>query len=210
MNAVAAILLAAGRSRRMGAFKPLLSFGDKTVIETCVENLRAGGVGEIVVVIGHRADEVRARLRHSGVGFALNDAAGSEMGVSIARGVEKISGGARTLLVALGDQPAIPPGVIRRLLAERKRAGAGLVVPQWQNRGGHPVLIDLEYRDGLLHLDPQRGLRALFETHREDVRRVSVDSPYVARDMDVWEDYCALHEEVFGVPPSAAAPANRS
>ncbi|HVF86089.1 MAG TPA: nucleotidyltransferase family protein [Pyrinomonadaceae bacterium] len=210
MNAVAAILLAAGRSRRMGAFKPLLPFGDKTVIETCVENLRAAGVGEIVVVVGHRADEVRARLRHSGVEFALNDAAESEMGVSIARGVEEISDGIETFLVALGDQPAIPPGVIRHLLAERKRVGGQLVAPQWQNRGGHPVLIGSEYRDELLHLDPQRGLRALFESHREDVRRVSVDSPYVVRDMDVWEDYCALHEEVFGVPPSVAAPANQS
>ncbi len=204
MNNVAAILLAAGRSRRMSAFKPLLPFGDKTVIETCVENLRAGGVGEIVVVVGHRSDEVKSRLQHLEIKFALNDLAESEMGVSIARGVEKISNGVRTFLVALGDQPAIPPPVIRHLIAERKRAGARLVIPQWQRRGGHPVLIDSEYRDELLHLDPQRGLRALFESHREDVRRVSVDSPYVARDMDVWEDYRALHEEMFGVPPAAS------
>ncbi len=206
MKDVAAILLAAGRSRRMGAFKPLLPFGGKTVIEACIGNLRAGGVEEIVVVIGHRADEVRARLQHLDVGFALNDAAESEMGVSIARGVEKISDGARTLIVALGDQPAIPPVLIRHLLAERKRTGAQIIVPQWQNRGGHPMLIDAEYRDELLHLDTQRGLRALIESHRGEVRRVSVDSPYVVRDMDVWEDYYTLHEEVFGVPPSAAAP----
>ncbi|MBA2647683.1 MAG: nucleotidyltransferase family protein [Pyrinomonadaceae bacterium] len=204
MNAVAAILLAAGRSRRMGAFKPLLPFGDKTVIETCVENLRAGGVGEIVVVVGHRADEVRERLQHLEIKFALNDLAESEMGVSIARGVEKISDRAETLLIALGDQPAIHPGVIRHLLAERKRAGAQLVIPQWQNRGGHPVLIDSEYRNELLRLDRERGLRALFEAHQEEVRRVSVDSPYVVRDMDVWEDYRALHEEMFGVAPAAA------
>jgi molybdenum cofactor cytidylyltransferase len=59
---LSAILLAAGRSRRMGAFKPLLPFGARTVIETCIDNLRAAGVTEIVVVVGHRGAEVRARL----------------------------------------------------------------------------------------------------------------------------------------------------
>ncbi|MFL6229050.1 MAG: NTP transferase domain-containing protein, partial [Pyrinomonadaceae bacterium] len=55
---VAAILLAAGRSRRMGAFKPLLPFGATTVIESCINNLRGAGVAEIVVVLGHRAEEL--------------------------------------------------------------------------------------------------------------------------------------------------------
>jgi CTP:molybdopterin cytidylyltransferase MocA len=65
------------------------------------------------------------------------------------------------------------------------------------------VLIDLGYRNELLNLDPERGLRALFEAHRPEVRRVPVKSPYVAQDMDTWEDYRRLHEDVFGVPPAA-------
>src|SRR5918993_92601 len=89
---VSAVLLAAGRSRRMGAFKPLLPFGGRTVAEACVESLRAGGAGEVVVVLGHRAEELRARLEGYGfVRFALNEEAGSEMGASIARGVERVS-----------------------------------------------------------------------------------------------------------------------
>ena len=59
MNPCSAILLAAGRSSRMGAFKPLLPFGNKTVIECCIDALREGGVETIVVVLGHRADDVR-------------------------------------------------------------------------------------------------------------------------------------------------------
>ncbi len=207
MNAVAAILLAAGRSRRMGAFKPMLAFGDKTVIETCIENLRAAGVEEITVVVGHRADEIRARLAHVNVRFAVNHDAESEMGASIARGVEHTSQKAEAVLIALADQPAIPPEIIRRLISERERTGASLVLPQWQGRGGHPVLIDLCYRDELLNLDTQKGLRTLFDDHRAHVLRVSVDSPYVARDMDLWEDYRALHEEVFGFSPSLLLPA---
>src|SRR4029079_10485436 len=69
---VAAILLAAGRSRRMGAFKPLLPFGPQTVIESTVANLRAGGVTDIIVVVGHRGEEIREKLKAAGVSFAFN------------------------------------------------------------------------------------------------------------------------------------------
>ena len=63
MNNVAAILLAAGRSRRMGAFKPLLPFGESTVIESCLESLRSTGIEDIIVVVGHRADDVRSNWK---------------------------------------------------------------------------------------------------------------------------------------------------
>src|ERR1044071_7284844 len=96
---IAAVVLAAGQSRRMGAFKPLLPFGAKSVVESCVDNLRAGGVSEIVVVVGHRADEVRASLSQLPVRFAVNEAAASEMGASIAIGVEAMSDEARAVLV---------------------------------------------------------------------------------------------------------------
>jgi molybdenum cofactor cytidylyltransferase len=197
---VAAILLAAGRSRRMGAFKPLLPFGDRTVIGSCIDNLRASEIDEVVVVVGHRADEVREHLKEAGVGFAVNSDPESAMGVSIVRGAEQISDDARALLIALVDHPAVPEETIKQIIDEWKK-GAQLVQPEFERRGGHPVLIDLKYRDELLHLDPQKGLRAFFEAHRNEVRRLPIDSPYVACDMDTWEDYQQLHLEVFGRSP---------
>jgi CTP:molybdopterin cytidylyltransferase MocA len=203
---ITAVLLAAGRSRRMGAFKPLLPFGGVSVVEACVENLRAAGVDEIVVVIGHRADEVRAALAPMPqVRFAVNDDAESEMGVSIARGVEAVANGRGALLVALVDQPATPHEAVRSLI-EAWRAGARLVVPEWQGRGGHPVLIDLLLRDEILNVAPREGLRAVFDAHRREVRRVPAASPFVVRDMDAWDDYVALHTEVFGCPPPPRVP----
>jgi molybdenum cofactor cytidylyltransferase len=201
---IAAILLAAGRSRRMGAFKPLLPFGGRTVAEACVENLLAGGVVEVVVVLGHRGEEVRRRLSRLPVGFAVNAAESSEMGTSIARGVEQLSAEAEAVFIALVDQPAVPPEAIGLLNAAAERAGARLVVPEYEGRGGHPVRIDLSFREELMNLDPRRGLRALFETHREEVLRVPVTSPYVARDMDRWDDYVALHRKVFGTEPKGS------
>lgn len=204
---VAAILLAAGRSRRMGAFKPLLPFpGDRTVVEACIDNLQSGGVETIIVVLGHRADEVRERLCALPVLFALTVEAESEMGASIARGVEKLPLGVETILVALCDQPAIPPKVIRFLLTERERTQARLVVPEFEGRGGHPVLLDSSFRSELLGLGAAGGLRALFDAHRTEVLRVGVDSAYVARDMDTWDDYRALYLELFGAQPPPTPP----
>jgi molybdenum cofactor cytidylyltransferase len=205
LNDVAAILLAAGRSRRMGAFKPLLPFGDRTVIESCINNLRAADIKDIIVVAGHRFDDVRAQLKDLDVSVVVNPEPDSEMGVSIACGVKQTTANVRAAIVALVDHPAVPASVMK-ILVNEWRGGATLVQPEHDGRGGHPVLIDLAYRDELLHLDPARGLRALFEAHRAEVRRVPVKSPYVVRDMDTWEDYRRLHEDVFGVSPERLKP----
>jgi molybdenum cofactor cytidylyltransferase len=200
LNDVSAILLAAGRSRRMGVFKPLLPFGNRTVIECCISNLQAGGVSDIVVVAGHRAEDLRAHLSAFDLTFAVNSDADSEMAVSIARGVEAVRTEARGLLIALVDHPGVPAEVITAVI-DAWRKGARLVQPEYAGRGGHPVLIDLAYRNELLTLDPAGGLRSLFAAHREEVRRLPVESAYVARDMDTWEDYRRLHEDVLGFPP---------
>ena len=81
---ISAILLAAGRSERMGAFKPLLPFGETTVVQSCLNYLKAGGVDDIVVVAGHRSNDLRNELRDKEILFAVNDDPTTEMGTSIA------------------------------------------------------------------------------------------------------------------------------
>jgi len=197
---VAAILLAAGRSRRMGAFKPLLPFGDTTVIKFCVRQLRGAGLEKIVVVAGHRADEVRSHLQDFEITFATNPDPNSAMGVSIALGIEQVSPATQAVLIALADHPGVDSSTIS-LIAREWQSGAKLVQPRYEGRGGHPVLIDLSYRDELINLDPVKGLRGFFEANRDELRQLSVSSPYVARDVDTWEDYVRLHEDIFGRPP---------
>lgn len=182
----------------MGAFKPLLPFGNKTVIQCCVDYLRDGGVEDIVVVLGHRADDIREQV--SGVEFATNSNPDSPMGVSIAVGARALPETAQATLIALVDHPAVPPLVVSTLLDSWK-SGARLVIPTWQGRGGHPVLVDLGFKAELLDLPESGGLRAFFETHRDEVTRIPVDSPFIARDMDTWDDYTSLHLEVTGRLP---------
>ena len=200
MNDIAAIILAAGRSRRMGKFKPLLPFGDKTVIESCTDNFRTAEVEEIVIVLGHRAEEVRAELKSASVTFVTNPNPDSEMSASIALGVGALSQRPRAVLITPADCPAVPTPVIQTLW-RRWHAGNKLIQPEFGGKGGHPVLVDLSYRHELINLNRQMGLRGLFEKHRADVLRLPVDSPFVARDIDTWEDYRTLHQDVFGGKP---------
>ena len=199
MKPCTAVLLAAGQSKRMGAFKPLLPFGKKTVIESCIDYLREGGVEDIVVVVGHRADEVRKKLEKQEVSFAFNPDPDSEMGASVAAGIRELPETAWATLIALCDHPAVPASVVSTLI-EAWTNGARLVIPTWRNRGGHPVLVDLAFKSELLNLGSAAGLRALFETHKNAVERLPVDSPFIARDMDTWDDYVALHREATGEP----------
>jgi CTP:molybdopterin cytidylyltransferase MocA len=183
----------------MGAFKPLLPFGNSTVIEQCIDYLQRGGVETIVVVLGHRAGEVRNQLNDRDVIFALNPDPNSEMGASIAAGIRVLPASSAATPITLVDHPAVPSGVVATLI-ETWQQGARLIIPSWQNRGGHPVLVDLSFKSELLNLDATGGLRSLFDTHRNLVKRLPVDSPYVARDMDTWDDYQTLHQEVIGKP----------
>src|SRR5260370_24184020 len=141
-----AVLLAAGPSRRMGAFKPLLPFGDRTVIESCIDNLRAAGIGDIITVVGHRAGDIQERLKGPDISFALNPDPDSEMSVSIACGLEQVNPSALALMISLVDHPAVPPEVIGLIINEWK-SGARLVQPEHKGRRGHPVLVDLAFHD---------------------------------------------------------------
>lgn len=187
----------------MGAFKPLLPFGRWSVAECCVRYLLEGGASQVVVVTGHRRAEVEQALSHLPVSFAVNAEAASEMGVSIARGVEALPVETNAVLIALVDQPAIPPEVPRILIDEWRRTGARLLLPEHGGHGGHPVLLDASLRAELLKLDTRRGLRALFDEHKGETLRVPVASSYIARDMDTWDDYRALYRELFGLEPPA-------
>src|SRR5678815_4850375 len=201
MKDVAVIILAAGQSKRMGAFKPLLPFGKQSVIKSCIKYLEDGGAESIVVVLGHRSDDIRRHLEDTSVSFALNPDPDSEMGASIAAGVRELPANVRAALIALVDYPVIPSSVVSALITEWAK-GSRLLKPTSNGHGGHPVLVVLSLREDLLSLDPELGLKSLFDKHSDEVKRLEVDSPYIARDIDTWDDYRALYIEVFGAEPS--------
>ena len=125
------------------------------------------------------------------------------MNSSIAAGVAALPESTKAVLITPADHPAVPYHVVQKLIAEWEH-GAVLGKPTWQEQGGHPVLVDLCFREELLQLDPAVGLKGFFRSHQDQVHRIAVNSNYVARDIDTWDDYRALHLEVFGVEPPSS------
>jgi molybdenum cofactor cytidylyltransferase len=188
---IAAIVLAAGFARRMGRQKLLLELRGKPVVRWSVEAILPH-VGDAVVVTGQDDDAVRAALSGLGVRFAVNARPQDGQGTSIAAGVLALKPWTAAVLVALGDQPRLPEGLIARLLAERERSGKAIVAPVYRGTQGTPVLFAAEVFNELRALSGDAGARAVVQARPERVARVAIDAP-MPPDVDTPEDFARLH-----------------
>ncbi|HWN99905.1 MAG TPA: nucleotidyltransferase family protein [Blastocatellia bacterium] len=192
---VSAILLAAGESRRMGSFKQLLTLRGKTFVECCVDNLLASQAGEVVVVTGHREAEVRAALVSRPVRFGHNANYRAGMTSSIKHGISVISDTARACLIALVDQPQIGTDVFNLVIETYLTKEPLIVVPTYEGRRGHPIVLDLKLKAEILDTDPNEGLRQVVNSHRDQTIAVEVPSGTVLFDYDTPEDYRRVSDQ---------------
>ena len=186
---ISAVLLAAGESRRMGDFKQLLRLGDKSFVERCVDNLLASRVGEVIVVTGHRESDVRLVIGDRRVRYAYNTDYQAGMASSIRCGVEAVSESARACVLALVDQPRIGADVINRIIETYENAQTLIVIPTYEGKNGHPILLDLRLKEEILTMDAAHGLRQVVRAHPAEIARVEVSESGVLEDCDLPEDY---------------------
>ena len=191
---ISAIVLAAGLSRRMGRAKLLLELHGEPVIRRSVAPL-ADVVDEIVVVTGAEDAALRAALDGLPVRFAVNPHPERGQGTSIACGVRALGSATRAAFVVLGDQPRLPAGLMRALVAAFERSGKPIIAPVYHGGvQGNPVLFASEVFGELAALDGDAGARAVVSARPERVERVAVDTP-MPRDLDTPEDYEKLQVE---------------
>lgn len=184
-----AIILAAGESKRMGKPKLLLPFGNKTIIETVVDNAIQSKVDEVLVVLGSNAEKIGEKIRDLPAKTSINPNFTQGMLSSIQWGFENLPEDVDAVLIMLGDQPMIPSSVIDRIIEAYRRTGKGIIIPIYEKRRGHPILIDMKYKDEVKKISPDTGLRALIHSHTEDILEIEVDDPGILRDIDTVEDY---------------------
>lgn len=184
---VVAIVLAAGLSSRMGRLKQLLPLCGRPVVRVVVERV-APRVNEVVVVVGHRAEEVRRALFDSPARCVHNADFAMGMSTSVACGV-LAAPDADAWLICLGDQPGVADGPIAAVLAAAAASGRGIVVPTWDGRWGHPILLRSRYREEVLALGGERGLNVVTRGHPDDTLAVPVADQAVVEDMDTPADY---------------------
>lgn len=194
---IPAIVLAAGKSSRMGRTKALLPVGDsgETFLNRIIRVLREGGVEAVVVVIGGDAAAVRASLPRDTASLAVVENPHFEQGqltslhVGLAA-VEQRHDQIEAAMVTLVDLPLIAPSTVRTVLETfRAHPEAPLVRPRRDGRHGHPVIFNRSIFSELRRADPARGAKPVVHAHSAEEVNVDVDDAGAFADIDTPEDY---------------------
>lgn len=187
---VGAIVLAAGQSKRMKQPKMLLPWGDSTLIRHVCQQVAAARLYEVVVVAGEHAEEIQKQVADLPVQVVLNpDFAKGEMLSSLKVGLKAVEDRWAACLVVLGDQPSIEPSIITSLLDAYARGLGGIVAPSYQNRRGHPLLIDRAYWQAILDLPTGKAPRDVLRANEDAIYHVEMETDAVLTDIDTPEDY---------------------
>lgn len=188
---IAAVVLAAGTSSRLGAPKQMLQYRGRPVLAMVVENILKSPVDRVVVVLGYRAEELAVILEGFPVETVVNGRYAGGQSTSVKAGLAALGGSAEAALFVLGDQPLVKPQTVR-LLIERYRISGGIVAPYYRGQRGNPVLFGRRFFPEIEALEGDAGAREIIKKHPESLNRVDVDDPGILFDIDTWEDYHCL------------------
>jgi molybdenum cofactor cytidylyltransferase len=195
---IGAVVLAAGQSRRIGAnvVKAMLPFAGVPLLRRVVEAIQC--VPEVrltCVVTGHERAQILYALQNLDVLHVQNpDYATGEMLSSIKTGLGCVRGRANAVLLSLGDQPAVRPDTIRTIIRSWLDADRSIrpliVLPSYQGKHGHPILLDSRGIDEILALSgPDATLKTYTAAHAQQTIDVPVDDPAILEDIDTPADY---------------------
>lgn len=199
---IAAILLAAGESRRMGTSKALLPWGEQTLIAWEIEQLRASVVDQIVVVLGARSEAIRRSLGSEAERCVFNQRWAQGRSTSLVKGAAALLRPGSELpeatVIQNIDQPT-RPDIIDALVARLREDDLDAIQPEFDGHGGHPVVVGPAVLPRLLTANEATfGLRGVLQGHPP--LRVASDDPVVAIDLDT-PDRVPAARELLGIPP---------
>lgn len=194
MSNLAALVLAAGESKRMaGRHKLLLPLAGKTMIAWTVEAILAAGLDDVIVVLGHEAAAVQKTLNKKPVRFALNPNYRRGMASSIQAGLAALAPQTQIIMIALADQPLVTAAEINFMIAEFSRVPEKTIgVPTFNGQRGHPVLLDLRYREEMLALQGDVGCKSILARYPEAVFEIAMPARNILEDADTPEAYARL------------------
>jgi CTP:molybdopterin cytidylyltransferase MocA len=187
--AIAAVILAAGQSVRMGRFKPLLPLGNTPVIERVVKLFLGAGIDNVVVVTGHRAPEIHEMVTPLQVDCVKNPDYRQGMFTSVQTGLRNLPHGCAAFFIHPVDIPLVRPQTVRRITAAFKAASPAILYPTFDERRGHPTLIRMDLAPGILAWHGRGGLRTFLRGHDAESLELPVVDEAVLLDMDTPEAY---------------------
>lgn len=191
---VAAVVLAAGSSRRFGSQKLVARLGGEAVIRRTVRRVLESALDPVTVVVGADAGAVAGALTGLPVDIVRNEAHSAGMGRSIAEGIRSLPATVQAVVVVLGDQPGIRARTIDALVDVWQGDAGAIVAVEFDGTRVPPVLFGRDYFPALERLTGDRGARAIIEAHHDHVRVVAMEGP-ILRDIDTPADLEAIDED---------------
>jgi len=197
---IAAIVLAAGYSSRMGCFKPLLPLGGTTVLERVIALFREADIPDIRVVLGYRAEELMPLLNRAEVPFVLNEGFADGMFSSVLKGFEGLRQSSVDLFFLLPvDIPLVRPWTLRRSLQAFSPGVTKVLYPSFLEKRGHPPLMAMEVADQIARMEGAGCLKGALQRFEAQAIQVEMPDENILSDMDTpadcrriqmrWEDY---------------------
>lgn len=189
---VAAVVLAAGRSERMGQAKQLLPLHGRTLLAHSLANVLGSAADPIVLVLGYAAKQIQcetpAELLDK-VTVVINADYAEGMSSSLRAGLTALGPQADAALIVLADQPFVKPETINAMIEAYRQHSAEIVVPCYQGRRGNPVLLGRAVFPEAMKLVGDVGFRVIFGSRGASLIALDVDDEGVVRDIDSREDY---------------------
>ena len=194
----AAIVLAAGAGSRFGGGKLLAPLEGRPILQHVLERLEAADLDEVIVVVGADADAVEGAIDASAARLVVNPAPDEGLSSSLKVGIGALSDDTDAALIALGDQPLLPPRAVRALLEADAQPGRPIVVPVYGDGiGRNPVLLRREAFALIDQTTGDRGLGPLIDAHPELVHEIPIRVEGGNPDVDTRDDHIALLEKAW-------------
>ena len=186
---IAGVLLAAGESKRLGQPKQLLRWHGRALIEHAAQAALDAGLDPVVVVIGSRADEIRAALRSTAVILVENPRWLEGMSTSLQAGLSALPAGAVAAILLLVDQPRVSANHLQALVAAYHTSGRPIIVSAFKGRRASPTLFDRSLFDQLMQISGDAGGRSVIQANPDLVEMIEVENELALMDIDTLEDW---------------------
>jgi molybdenum cofactor cytidylyltransferase len=188
---IAAVILSAGESSRMGEPKALLPIDGQTFIERIVTALKNSGLERIVVVLGFNAAEMRRKIAHLPVEIVVNPNYQQGQLSSLQAAIRHLESDSSCdgMLVHLVDHPYIDPVLVRAMLQHFGDSKKVIVVPRHQGKRGHPVIFARALFAELLDAPMDQGAKAVVNAHRDETLEIDTEDAGITLDIDTPELY---------------------
>jgi molybdenum cofactor cytidylyltransferase len=196
-GAVAAVVLAAGDSTRLGQPKQLVPIAGRPALAYTLDALRQSSVDHIVLVLGHAAEEITRAIDSDGLTIVQNDAYTQGQSTSVLAGIRALPEDVGAALMVVGDQPQLSPAVVNALVAAFRQTGGPFIVPLYDGEWGNPVLLARGTWQFLEGLKGDTGARPILRKNMDMVLELPVPGP-APDDIDTIEDYERVRMRIEG------------